>query len=982
MAKKVIILIMLHLAIFSITSIAQQTGNLKGVVIVEDTGEPLTGANIVIRGTSFGAASNLEGEYDISGIRVGEYSVEVSYLGFERMLFTGVIIHHDETTELNIEMREASLTTEEEIIVVGKRPVFDVEESATIQGMDRAQISAAGLRNVEDVVGMQAGVIQDPTGLYIRSGRASETGFIIDGVSAQDPLAGTGFGIDLGSSAFQNVEVTTGGVGVEHGQVTSGMVAVETQEGGEEYAGFFSHKRDNFGNSPNGQTSNFYTSVYEINLGGPSQLYRNILPSLGINLPGRLNFFVSGQAQVSDEFYGVTANQLHTSMINSTFLAPRMDNRWSGMGKLTWRPQPNIRLDLAYQRSLAINQNTRMLRVVGDNTAIRPGFQFFFMNQLENANTYAHDSKMAYIRWRHAIDSKTFYDVQVSRLFTRLRADANGRHWRPEQVEGEFDPASITTYPIDVFETDRDFKYSLAGPGLMNNFGLATLWHDHFAEEITVRGNIMREFFNGTNRLQVGFESTFLDYQWIDITRPWVGAPIQIGEDEFTQTSRLGTTADIWNVQPARGALYVSDYIRYRGLVANFGTRVEYWFPGKYVDDAVENPMAPIPDRIREDYRNDTDVIFGRRAKIRVLPRIRVSFPLRENQVMYFSYSHKTKLPHPTHVYAGLDPFFQDRSFLSSLGNPNLDPEVDISYEIGIRNQFTSNDALSISAFWSDKYDFVTSERVIIEDATGRETSRSFRINGDFARVRGVEVTYIKRHSDWFQGRANVTYSIAEGLSSTANDAIRDLIERGTDFGSNVETPLAWDRPLDIRMQSTFSYDRSQPLFDFRPLNKMQLHVNATYRSGTRFTPYLFQGLSSHPVTGEQTWRPIYERDENPAARFSETGPEWIMVNANFRRWFTFGNDIKVEFSLEIDNLLNGKNPAIINPVTGKAYRTDYPQSQEELVALRNDRSYDVPSNVRDPRYRDPRDNNRPSYLNPANFLPQRQIIFGLSINF
>lgn len=85
---------------------------------------------------------------------------------------------------------------------------------------------------------------------------------------------------------------------------------------------------------------------------------------------------------------------------------------------------------------------------------------------------------------------------------------------------------------------------------------------------------------------------------------------------------------------------------------------------------------------------------------------------------------------------------------------------------------------------------------------------------------------------------------------------------------------------------------------------------------------------------------------------------------------------------LEISNLFNNQNPAIINPVTGEGYREDYPESQEELEALRDDRSYDVPANVRDPRYVDPRDNNRPDYLNPANFLEPRHIMFGLSFEF
>ena len=56
-----------------------------------------------------------------------------------------------------------------------------------------------------------------------------ETGYVVDGVSAQDPLAGTGFGLDLGSNSFSNIEVITGGVGAEYGDVTSGVVSVQTQ---------------------------------------------------------------------------------------------------------------------------------------------------------------------------------------------------------------------------------------------------------------------------------------------------------------------------------------------------------------------------------------------------------------------------------------------------------------------------------------------------------------------------------------------------------------------------------------------------------------------------------------------------------------------------------------------------------------------------------------------------------------------------------
>jgi hypothetical protein len=225
-----------------------------------------------------------------------------------------------------------------------------------------------------------------------------------------------------------------------------------------------------------------------------------------------------------------------------------------------------------------------------------------------------------------------------------------------------------------------------------------------------------------------------------------------------------------------------------------------------------------------------------------------------------------------------------------------------------------------------------------------------------------------------------VTYSRAEGLSSTSNDALRNILA-GDQFGFNVETPLAWDRPWDIKANATFTYDRPNPLFGLAPLNQMKLYVSGNFRSGMRYTPFEFIDFQRNPVTGERNWRPIYERDNDPARRFSKVGPSWWIFDLNFQRWFRIG-DTRIITFLEVTNLLNANNPAIINPVTGKAYRSDYPESQEELNALRGDRAYDVPANVRDPRYLDPRDNNQPSYLNPANFLQQRHIVFGFAVNF
>lgn len=990
--------------LLSVTSTVFAQGRIAGTVTDANTSETLPGVNVFILGTQFGSATDFDGNYVIPSIRAGEYTIQVSFVGYETKQFTGIRVNNGETTRLDIEIGEAVLSTENEVVIVGDAPLVDVEESSSTFTISRDQMEAAPVREVTEVVASQAGVVSDPTGLYIRGGRADETAFLVDGVSAKDPLAGTGFGLDLGTNAFSEVEVTTGGVGADVGDVTSGVVAVALQEGTDEFRGTLSHKRDNLGFNQDWE-STFMEETFEASLSGPI-------------LPGKLRFFVSAQAQVSDEFYRFTSDpdQVRNSIVGSDFWMPRTDNRWNGVAKLTFLPRPGMKLTGSYSRSLTVNQNENMLRVTGNDAAVRPGFQYGFALQPDLANSYAHDSNLSTLRWSHVIGSQAYYELQVSRLFTRLRADANGRDWRPENVDSELDPESIVDYPGDLFlpgGVDPENIppgtpiFVLPGPGLINNGGIATRWHDHFAEEVTVKGAFSRFTANRGYQISTGFEVKFNDYQWIDIERPWIGAPITLGDGTTTQTNRLGESSDVWRVKPRQTAFYAENQFRYRGLIANVGLRWEFWAPGGFVDDLVDDAVAfydaedagedvsdrirlPILEEVARSYESETFGFLGTRWKTRLLPKVRVSFPVRENQVLFFNYGRSTRLPHPTFLYAGLNPVYQDRSFFADLGNPNLNPEVDISYELGVRNQITSNDALTVTAFWRDKYDFITVQDIEIQDQTGRQTTRALRINGDFARVRGLEASYTKRIGRRFTGQINAAYSRATGLSSTNNDALQQFLQQGN-VDNTVETPLAWDRPIDLKGSVTYRYDEANPLFGVPGLNRFRAFLSGTFRSGQRYTPVEFVGYETNPFTGtrcdvddERTadcWRPVYERSADPEDRFSEVGAPWWWFDLTVERSIALaGQDLRI--TLEVTNLFNQNNGIVVNPVTGEAYPDIDPA---EIAAnperFRTNTDFDVTGSVRDPRFEDPRSSGQPPF-NPARYLPQRHITLGFAYQF
>ncbi|MEZ5015282.1 MAG: TonB-dependent receptor [Chitinophagales bacterium] len=931
-----------------------QNAGLSGTITDADTKEPIFGVNIILTGTNFGTSSDFDGKYAISDIPPGQYDIQFTYIGYEKNLYTANTFTAGEKKKLDVALKSTALVFDEAVVIHGEKPLVDVEDPSTGSTLTSTEIEAQPVRQIQGVVNMQTGVVLGTDGIHIRGGRNYETGFYIDDVSAKDPLAGTGFGIDIGTNAIDKIDVTTGGAGVEYGNATAGVVNTQTKSGGKDLEATAGYKRDNFGFNHAGP-GNWNQQVFEFGMGGPLAFKKN------------LTFFTTLKSNLSDTYIPnspsggyAPAEQVVSSLYPNTFWSPYEDNRWAGMLKLEQKFNPRQRLSFTYLKSITINQDYNMLRITGNDVSFNPGYQFLFALEPDNANTYTHDTNLETLKWSHTTGTRFSYTVTASRLYVHLRADANGAPWRPDVVNTEFDPASVVTYPGEIFNPDDSIAFVNPGPGLYNNGGIATLWHDHYVVEYTLKATGSLYSANTRNRLFFGTEIKPQEYQWIDITRPWIGAPILLASGEYSQSYRLGDISDVWKVHPIGGATYISDKLKYLGLIAEAGLRLEYWMPGKFLDDAVADPRTTIADAFRQAYYDDSYALGNRRIKMRLLPKFSASFPIKENQVMFFNYGHTMVMPHPSYIYTGMDPYYADRSTLGFIGNPDLNPEVDISYELGLKSAITSNDALNITAFWKDKYDFITSSSILIEDITGREVSRTIRINSDYARVRGVEVSYLKRVKKWFSGSISLSYSIATGQSSSASDALGEILATGNSE-TTTETPLAWDSPIDAKTFALFTLNNETGLWQKAWLNKMAFYTEAIYRTGKRYTPYELTGYES------ASGRPIYEVISDPEKKYSEIGSGSFTINLTYKKWWEIpvGENIsELAFTLEVTNLLNTLNTAIVNPVTGTAWSYGDP----------------VPSEWRDPSYIDPRDPR--SYGtppdNPARYYEQRHILLGL----
>jgi len=114
----------LLLILFTCSFTFSQTARISGKVTDQQTGEPLIGANIIIVGTSLGAASDVNGDYLISNVSAGEYSVRASYIGYQDVTVNKLIVNSGLTTRFNFELQSTEFSTSE-VVIVAQRPLIE-----------------------------------------------------------------------------------------------------------------------------------------------------------------------------------------------------------------------------------------------------------------------------------------------------------------------------------------------------------------------------------------------------------------------------------------------------------------------------------------------------------------------------------------------------------------------------------------------------------------------------------------------------------------------------------------------------------------------------------------------------------------------------------------------------------------------------------------------------------------------------------------
>ena len=237
--KKIIFIVQ----IFFISALfAQDTGIVFGLVIDQHNSDPLIGANIVILGTCFGSAADLNGEYQISALPPGDYLIKASSLGYltsEKI----IIVLPGERLEVDFALKNTALEAVPDVVIAAEKLVEGGSVSDVALSSRQIQSKDGLLEDPVKIVQTMPGIASmgdpfSPGQLYVRGGAPEENLFLLDWAKVYFPWFVGGMKSVFNSQIISDIELLTGGFPPKYGNCLSSVLSVTTRDGNrEKFAG-------------------------------------------------------------------------------------------------------------------------------------------------------------------------------------------------------------------------------------------------------------------------------------------------------------------------------------------------------------------------------------------------------------------------------------------------------------------------------------------------------------------------------------------------------------------------------------------------------------------------------------------------------------------------------------------------------------------------------------------------------------------------
>ncbi len=867
----------------------QTTGKIAGMVTDASTGEPLAGANVVLENTTMGAAVGLDGTFYIINVPPGKYDLTVSMMGYDSKRVENLDVSVNRTVNLDITLKPAIM--EGEVIVVQADKISEKkDQTSSLRTVSSDQIEALPIENVTEVVAMQAGVVDG----HFRGGRSDEVAYMVDGMPVDEPFGGEGRTIDLETESIQDLEVITGIFNAEYGRAMSGVVNAVTKDGGNEFHGSFT-----------GYAANYYSGHKDVFIGiDKYDINRNYDYRMNVSGPiirNQLTFFLNTRYQDNkNHLNGVRRFSVHdysdfasddpdnwiSEHTGDDAYVPMNDSKnWSMLGKLSYKGFNNLRLSFLYSM----------------NDDEWNNYYHAFKYVPDGVNAAYRNSDMYALEMNHTISKSAFYELKLSYL-----DNFNGYYLHEDPED--------SAYVHDAYLRNNEYTGFFTG-GQQKDYSKRYLLDRNIKFDFTWQ-------VNAQHNIKTGFQyiNHFIDNLETQIRNNWSGRP----EEEYFHINENGERiydfydpyvpedstiySDQYIVEPYEFAAYMQDKMEFREMVINLGLRLDYFNPNTTYPSNLRNPDNSLPSEDPE--RRSTYPKAD--PKIQISPRLGLAYQLGDKAVLRFSYGHFFQMPPMYALYQNHSHQVSPTSYQTLMGNPQLNAQKTVQYEIGLWQELNTNMGLEVALYYRDIYDLL-STRII---TTYNQIRYGLYSNKDYGNVKGLEFKYDVRFGSLI-GNLNYTLQYTRGNADYPQQTFNRAGQSRDPVNKLI--PMSWDQRHTLNV--TFGYHKPN----------YGSSVTAYYNSGTPYTIAFIErsrlaNLNLPPNNDYQ--------------------PNTFTVDLTAHYSFPLFYDLKGRLTLNVYNVFDRLNDVAVNPETGKAYTAIIEPS--ELASHRSDFNT-YPDRVHDP---------------------------------
>ena len=271
--------------LMAVVASAQVTTSALGGRVVDANGEPVIGAAVVAThtpsGTVYGVVTNEAGRYTINGMRSGgPYSVEVSCLGYQSVVYTDLTLQLAETSALNAELKEDSEMLGVAMVIAAAASKFAAEKTGAATNISGSQITSLPTvtRSITDVTRLSP---YGGNGMSFAGADGRTANFTVDGANFNNNFGLNsnlpGGGSPISIDAIEEMQVVISPYDVRQTNFIGGGVNAITKSGTNTFRGtayVYHQNQDLHGDTVagvqiDGARAKDMNTTYGFTLGGP-----------------------------------------------------------------------------------------------------------------------------------------------------------------------------------------------------------------------------------------------------------------------------------------------------------------------------------------------------------------------------------------------------------------------------------------------------------------------------------------------------------------------------------------------------------------------------------------------------------------------------------------------------------------------------------------------------------------------------------------